>query len=150
MNHFQVELYEPKPIAMHVLHGRMDLRGGKNVIEESPKGEGLIFERLHTTGKSKLTFSAAEKKEGVLYFYFIILDNGNSYLYIVGETNERPIIRGGSVVEIEGDGQNASAVVRKYIEGKSKKFADLYAQTESPALINALNKCLSELQNLMP
>jgi hypothetical protein len=72
-------------------------------------------------------------------------------MYIIGETNERPIIRGGAFIEVDvEDCKDVGDIVAQYIGNNAKKFATLYADKESPALINALNKSISQLLDLIP
>lgn len=151
MDHFQIDIFETKPVSVYVLRGQVNLHSGKATIEEAEAANEFIFERIHQTPKSKLTFTKAERKEGILYFYFVVFDNTHSYMYIIGQTNERPLIRGGAFIEVDAeDSKDVGAIVSKYIEGNTKRFADLYAQTDSPALINALNKSINQLLDLIP
>lgn len=151
MEQFQIDIFETKPVPAYILRGEVNLHSGKSTIDEVQKADEFVFERIHQTPKSKLTFRNAERKEGIIYFYFIAMENTHSYMYILGETNERPIIRGGAFIEVDiEDCKDVGDIVAQYIGNNAKKFAGLYADKESPALINALNKSITQLLDLIP
>ena len=151
MDHFQIDIFEIKPVPAYILRGKINLNSGKSTIDEVQSSDEFVFERIHQTPKSKLTFRNAERNEGLLYFYFITLENTHSYMYIIGQTNDRPIIRGGAFIEVDVENsKDVGDIVAQYIGNHSKKFATLYADKESPALIDALNKSIGQILDLIP
>jgi hypothetical protein len=81
MEQFQIDIFETKPVPAYILRGEVNLHNGKSTIDEVQKADEFVFERIHQTPKSKLTFRNAERKEGILYFYFIAMENTHSYMY---------------------------------------------------------------------
>jgi hypothetical protein len=79
-----------------------------------------------------------------------VLENQNTYLYIIGETNGRALIRGGIFIQAEDNGKEATAIITKYIEGQAKKMSALYTQEDSSGLIDVINKASNKLLDLMP
>lgn len=148
MNKFDLSIPGQAPQAYYIHHSVVGLNDGAQSFRQISTDKEQLFRTVPNSNISEFSFAGAERKDGILHIYFVVLESGESFLYLFGNGAGKSIHVGGAFKSINLNRINHVAL-ENYIITESNKWSQLYKLENWLGLSNSLSTSFNDILAIM-
>jgi hypothetical protein len=140
----EFEIYDINPELDYVYNVMMNLYDRTFISKHITSEKGRLIRRIPFTNKSEFNFPSENTGEGFIQIWYIVLNNGRSYLFIVGTILTTPVRVGGYYGDINIEDIKHQPMER-CLKIKTKTWIKMYAKRKTTLLIDEMNNLVNYL-----
>lgn len=140
----EFEIYDNNPVLDYVYNAMMNLYDRTFISKHVTSEKHQLISRVPFTNKSEFNFPRKDTGEGFIQVWYIVLNNGRSYLFIVGTIFSTPVRVGGYYRDFNIEDINHQPL-ETCLKKKTKIWIEMYKRKKITLLIDEVNNLVNHI-----